>query len=109
MNDEPLLKDRMLARILKNVEPGQAETLRDDLVGLYNEHARDTAMLNWREKDRLKRLERLQAWLQKRIDMRDPKREEEKKQALGDRYRDFLAAELSALEWSIKFIKEHSI
>lgn len=110
MNDEPQLKDRIYARILKNVpDEGQAATLRDDIVKLYNEHSRDTAMLNWREKDRIKRIERLQAWLQTRLDSRDEQKEEEKKQALGDRYRDYLTAEISAIDWIIKFVKEHSI
>lgn len=110
MNDEPLLKDRLFGEINKVVpEEGKAAALRDEIVKLYNEHSRDTAMLNWREKDRLKRLERLQTWLQSRLESRDEQREEEKKQALGDRYRDYLAAEISAIEWSIKFIKEHSI
>ena len=110
MNDEPLLKERMLETINRyGLTEGEAKSLRDELVTLYNEHSRDTAMLNWREKDRLKRLERLQSWLQRRMDTRDEAREQEIKESLGDRYRDFLAMELSALDWSIKFIKEHSI
>ena len=100
----------MLEKISKSgLEPGQAAALRDDIVKLFNEHSRDTAMLNWREKDRIKRLERLQSWLQSRLDSRDEQKEQEKKIALGDRYRDYLGAEISAIEWSIKFIKEHSI
>lgn len=110
MNDEPLLKDRIYKKILERLpDEGQAAALRDEITILYNEHSRDSAMLNWREKDRIKRLEKLKSWLESRIETRDPKREEEKKQALGDRYRDYLAAEISALEWIIKFTKEHSI
>lgn len=110
MNDEPLLKDRLLETLTNSgLEPGKAAALRDEIVILFNEHSRDTAMLNWREKDRIKRLERLKSWLESRLESRDPQREEEKKQALGDRYRDYLAAEISALEWIIKFTKEHSI
>jgi len=110
MNDEPLLKDRILEKILHRLpDEGQASTLRDEIVTLYNEHARDTAMLNWREKDRLKRLERLHSWLQQRMDTRDEAREADLKERLGDRYRDYLAMEISALEWVIKFVKEHSI
>lgn len=110
MNDEPLLKDRILKQIKhRGVEDGIAETLRDEIVGLYNEHSVSTAMLNWREKDRLKRLEHLQGWLVRRRDMRDEAKEEELRKSLGDRYRDYLSSEISACEWAIKFVKEHSI
>lgn len=100
----------MLEKINKfGLSEGEAKTLRDEIVTLYNEHSRDTAMLNWREKDRLKRLDRLHSWLQKRIETRDEAYEADLKERLGDRYRDYLAMEISALEWVIKFVKEHSI
>lgn len=110
MNDEPLLKDRIYEKVLHRLpDEGQASALRDEIVTLYNEHSRDTAMLNWREKDRLKRLDRLRSWLQQRKESRDEKYEEDLKARLGERYRDYLTMEISALEWAIRFVKEHSI
>lgn len=102
MNDEPLLKERLL-KLLSN------ENIVQEVVELFNEHSKDQAILNWKDKDRLKRLERLQGWLEQRLEMRDETREQERRDALGDRYHDYLSGEISAIEWVVKFVKEHSV
>lgn len=110
MNDEPLLKDRMLEEIEKTVDdPGQAAKLRDGLVKLYNEHSRDMEMLNWTAKDRIRRLEKLLAYKKQLLANRDDTKENEKREALGNRYNDYLTGEISSLEWVLKFVKEHSV
>lgn len=110
MNDEPLLKDRMLAEIERTVQdPEEAKRLRDSLVALFNEHSRDLAMLNWNEKDRIKRLEKMIDFKKSKLAERDEAKEAQKREDLGERYNDYLNGEISSLEWAIKFIKEHAV
>ena len=110
MNDEPLLKDRLLQAIERTVpDKGEAEKLRNHIVELFNEHHSTLAMLNWNERDRIKRLEKMIAFKKRKLEERDEAKEQQKKEDLGERYNDYLAGEISSLEWAIKFIREHSV
>lgn len=110
MHDEPLLKDRMLDLIGQYVsDPKKALFLRDQIVATYNEHSRDSEILNRTAREHLKSLDKMAAFKQGKLDERDEERERQKKLDLGLRYYDYLAGEVEALEWVTKFVKDHGL
>lgn len=120
MNDEPLLKDRLRTlggAIYKAITKGEESDIDEgilnwftnDSIKLFNEHSKSTAILSHRENDRLVRIQKILDYKKSRLAIRDPKEVEAKKQQKGEYYNDYLVADISALEWIIKFVKEHSV
>lgn len=109
MNDEKLLKERLFMLLDAVDKDTPTAHVVIEVVKLFNEHSKNTAILNWHDKDKLKQLEKMLAFKQKLLDGRDEVAEAKKKEELGSRYRDYMTSEIESLEWVIRFVKEHSV
>jgi hypothetical protein len=122
MNEHLLEPDILKERIKKVAEASLSRYITDPvelnksswfitnrITGLFNEHSQSTMILNRLDKDRIGRLRARAEYLQRKISERTPEDTAAIKTKYGEEFKDFQSAELSAIEWAIKFIEEHSL
>lgn len=85
------------------------ERIRIRVAKVFNEHAKAQAMLNSKERESIKVIEKRIERIDWEMGNRDPEETQRLIQKFGSRYIDYKAIEKTALEWVLKFVHEHSV
>lgn len=86
-----------------------AYQIANKVCAILNDHSKSQRVLNHQDRQHLDRLRKRIEFLDQKITERDEEHTAKLKEEYGDNYFDYQKAELSAAQWAVKFIEDHSL